>query len=114
MSLHKIVEYISHLPDVPSTRGNIISVCSVAMVTFCIIGGSARKVAMVTTGEIFNLCTHSTKQIQQYKLSALSSVISVLSCEQFTNKVSINSNNCCLIWFYNNSLYITEYLRNKK
>ena len=55
-----------------------------------ITAGSARKIAMVTAGEIFNLYTHSTKQIQQYKLFALSSVISILSCDQFTNKVSNN------------------------
>lgn len=97
MSLHKVMEYISHLPDVQSVRGNM-NVVSVAMVTLYMIGGSAKKVAMVTAGEIFNLCTHSTKQIQQYKLSALSLVISILSCEQFTSKVSVLIITYYLIW----------------
>lgn len=107
------MEYISHLPDVQSVRGNM-NVVSVAMVTLYMIGGSAKKVAMVTAGEIFNLCTHSTKQIQQYKLSALSSVISILSCEQFASKVSINNNILPYLVVIYNSLYIMEYLRNKK
>lgn len=67
------------------------------MVTFT--AGSTRKVAMVTAaGEIFSLHTHSTKQIQLFKLSSLSLIINVLSCDLFTSKVSINSNSCCLIW----------------
>lgn len=61
------------------------------MVTL-LIAGSTRKVAMVTAGEIFSLYTHSTKQIQLFKLSTLSLMINILSCEQFTSKVSINSN----------------------
>lgn len=56
------------------------------MVTFT--AGSARKVAMVMAGEIFSLYTHSTKQIQLFKLSSLSLMISVLSCDMFTSKVS--------------------------
>ena len=79
-----------------------------------IIAGSARKIAMVTAGEIFNLYTHSTKQIQQYKLFVSLSVISILSCEEFTSKVS-NNNYCYLIWScYNNSLSTMEYLWSKK
>ena len=62
------------------------------------IAGSTRKVAMVTAGEIFSLYTHSTKQIQLFKLSCLSLIINVLSCDLFTSKVSINSNSCFLIW----------------
>ena len=84
------MEYISRLPDVQSVRSNVTSMYCVAMVMLCIIAGSTRKVAMVTAGEIFNLYTHSTKQIRQYKLSVLSSVINILSCKQFTSKVSIN------------------------
>lgn len=70
---------------------------NVAMVML-LTAGSAKKVAMVTAGEIFNLYTHSTKQIQQFKLSTLSLMVNILSYDNFTIKVSINSNNHSLIW----------------
>lgn len=99
MTLRKIIEYISHLPDIQAvkkSKGYLSLLCCHGGVYF--IGSSARKAAMVTTtGEIFNIYAHSTKQIQLFKLSNLSVMIKMLSCKHFTSEVSFNIM-CEVLW----------------
>ncbi|XP_065904568.1 HEAT repeat-containing protein 1-like isoform X3 [Dysidea avara] len=72
-SLHKLVEQVSHLPDTRPTRSG---------------GSSSRKVAMTTGGPIFNTHTHTTKQIQQFKLINLSMSSRILTSDHFINQVT--------------------------
>jgi len=88
MSLHKVIKYLSQLPDVQPIKSKNCYDGFIQCSLMLLIAGSVRKIAMVTAGEIFNLYTHSTKQIQMFKLSNLSLIIKILTCGQFTNKVT--------------------------